>query len=320
MDACFNRRGARAAARPRSPSGVKASSSRGRGYRAASERISGRGVGSGGRRMGGLKTGHTSETIRALIGRGARGVALAVPPRRAGSRIGMSPIVSRTTNERIIRMSIMAVILVPYTIMSYYDGIWRYPHHNLTKAIENLPVKPASLPEINRGITRAAVADVQPGTPLSELRQRFGAPGWEQAPDVRYFGPGGTLRLEVTNGRVQRAGWEPGGKSETDLKFQIWIGVVLTAIAVPFLWFFFARVLGFRCVLSDAGLKHPGDRLIPFESMRSLTYVKSGLFDLTYDANGASRTLHLDDYKIKAFNEVVDEICRRRGFPWPVRS
>ncbi|HEY3242803.1 MAG TPA: hypothetical protein VGM03_05570 [Phycisphaerae bacterium] len=237
----------------------------------------------------------------------------------------MVPIVSRTTNERIIRMSIMAAILVPYTLMCFYDGYVAYPRQNLAKAIENLPARPAVAPPINRAVTKASVADLHTDMPLSEIVQRFGPAGWQSraddgSDDVRYFGPGVTLKLKVANGRVSRAEWAPGGRSETDLKFQIGMGVVLAAVTVPFLLFYFGRVLGFRCVLSDAGLKHPGHPLIPFEAMQSLTYVKSGLFDLAYEVDGRAGNVRLDNYKIKAFDAVVDEICQHRNFPWPVRA
>ena len=97
------------------------------------------------------------------------------------------------------------------------------------------------------------------------------------------------------------------------------MAVGLTAVSLPVLLYYLVRVLGFRCVLSEAGLKHPGHPLIPFEAMESLVYYKPERYDLTYTLNGRTRPVRLDEYKIRALGDIMAEICRRKGFAKPTR-
>ncbi len=236
----------------------------------------------------------------------------------------MTPIVSRTTTERIVRNSIFVAVFAGFAAFCWYDRYVRYPNQNLQNAIENLPVVLAEAPPINRRVNKASAERIAPGkTTLAELQDWFGPPGWQHpdAPEIRYFGEGGVLSVRTGGGaRVESADWKMSQhKGEAELRFQLIMALVLTPFSVGALAFYLVRVLGFRCELEDAGLKHPGHPVIPFSAMKAMTYVKSGLYDLAYEKDGRQRTVRLDDYKIKAFDPIVEAICQQTGLTRPAR-
>ncbi len=63
--------------------------------------------------------------------------------------------------------------------------------------------------------------------------------------------------------------------------------------------------------------------LVPFEALTEMhaeQYARKGWVDLDYEVEGNAGTLRLNDYKIKAFPEIVAETCRRKGFEDPYQK
>ena len=69
----------------------------------------------------------------------------------------MEPIHCGTTTERIVRTTILTVLLVGCSLWCFWDGQYRYPRRNLEALKENLTPVPVTPPEINRNVTEAKV-------------------------------------------------------------------------------------------------------------------------------------------------------------------
>lgn len=85
------------------------------------------------------------------------------------------------------------------------------------------------------------------------------------------------------------------------------------------------RVRGTRLVLDESGLTYQGKGPISWDAMRRLDtarFNEKGWVDLRYDESGTENSIRLDEYHIARFEEVIDEICTRKGFenPLPVHG
>ncbi|MCP4590631.1 MAG: hypothetical protein GY842_07800 [bacterium] len=239
----------------------------------------------------------------------------------------MEPIRSGSTNERIVRTSLVTFLAAAVAGWCFYDANIGYPMENLHRATEGLdpPITASGeliLPQVDADVP----ATIDPGTFLKHLKPRFGEPAWrgENAKgkdEVRYFGPAGQLIITldradgITADRYEPAEYKP----QTDLDTQTWMGIVVGIVAALLL-LHWARVLIVRATLTDQGLKLTGKPLVPFEAitgMQSDNYPKKGWVELEYSVDGRSGKLRMDDYRIKAFPEMIAEICRRKEYENP---
>ncbi len=232
----------------------------------------------------------------------------------------MTPIVSPTTNERIIRTFGLAALFGVFSGWFIYDGYVGYPEKNLEKAIESLDPVPDTLPPIDDAVTEAAAA-VWVDRPSDSRHTRaevvaaFGEPGWESADrnDIRYFGPGGMLAYTLRGDLVADVVYTAGDKNDTELVWQRYLGFGLLPVALGFV-LQFVRVVTTRVELSDAGLNVRGRPVIPFDAMKSIEakhYRKKGFVDLSYSQDGRNKTVRLDDYVIRDFRPMIETICER---------
>jgi hypothetical protein len=241
----------------------------------------------------------------------------------------MTPIISPTTNERIIRTLGITAMFAVFSGLFLYDGYVGYPNKNIAKAVESLDPVPSELPAINPAVTYQSTEsfvgeDFAEAKSRQDLEDVFGAPGWvnSDATESYYFGPGGVLRLELDGDLVRLVEYVPGEKDDVDLSIQKWLGFVLAPFALLML-LQIVRVLMTRVELSDDGLKLRGRKVVGFDAMRSLDatqFRKKGFVDLSYDDNGSSKTVRLDDYVVREFRPIVEEICRRCGFDSPIEE
>lgn len=246
----------------------------------------------------------------------------------------MEPLKTGSTLERIIRHGIFTVILVFYSAWLFYDGYYRYPADNLEDAKQYVPAEVQDEVTLNPRVVRKRVQHFQKGDRLSDVEQELGSPAWTSRVDLGnrqtnaqafWFGPGGTFIVQYDSYGTLRedpGGLRPAKHSELDLVFQKVTGVI-TGVLGLYLIVHMVGILIRRAVLSEAGLKHRGHPLIPFEAMTGWDpgqYRDRGWIRLHYNVDGREGTVVLDDYKLKAFPAIVAEICRRKGFENPLEK
>lgn len=240
----------------------------------------------------------------------------------------MQPIVSGTTTERIVRTSIVTVMFLGFSAYSFYDGYVGYPKQNLTERLRTdfAAAAPQTLPPISEKVVEGAETDIQPGSPVSGLADQFGIEPLKhtdpasRAESYYLFGAGGHIKVTTARGEITKAEFLKGPKhTEADLLAQkvMGIGVGLVGLIMFAHWL---RVILTRAELNDEGLQLRGRPFVPFSAMKAFhaaDFRKKGWMDLEYEVGGASRTVRLDDYVIKKFNPILDEICARTGLPDP---
>mgnify|MGYP005835117803 CR=1 FL=1 len=218
-----------------------------------------------------------------------------------------------------------------------YDGWIGYPRKNLAYFAQALP-SPASTDTLrtNPRVTSATLAAIRErlddaGTkpiPRSELDEILGEPSYEDPSSghAYYIGPAILAEIAVKNEqirfksdiRIPEKGNRPA-HSERDINGQktlVYILVILVVIALIQL----VRILRTRVVLDDEGLTYDGKR-IPWDAMTALhsdRYRQKGWVDLEYGGEGGGSALRIDNYKVKAFKEIVSAICEKKGFPNPI--
>ena len=241
----------------------------------------------------------------------------------------MEPIKTVSTLERIIRNSIMTVMVVVFAAYFLYDGYVGYPRRNLEQARQILPDEEQDKAYINQQVTSASLGDIEENDLLTTIEGRLGPPAWKGAAKDNvfkavWFGPGGYLsvRYDRAKGTVLSARWKKGQKKELDLLIQKVLSYSLSPVGILLL--IRVVVMLFRgAQLTDAGLKPSGRPLIPFEAMTGWNvrdYRDKGRITLTYNLDGRERAYVLDDYKLRAFPAIVTEICRRKGFENPLQK
>jgi hypothetical protein len=93
--------------------------------------------------------------------------------------------------------------------------------------------------------------------------------------------------------------------------------VVLSIIAAVHL----IRVLRTRAVLDDQGMVYNRGPVIGWDQMTALDcaqYEAKGWVDLVYESGGRQRRRRLDSYHLARFDDLIDELCRRKGFRNPL--
>lgn len=241
----------------------------------------------------------------------------------------MEPIVSGTTTERIVRTSIMTIVITVMCVLFLKDGYISWPQKNLEKAIESLDPMPTRevWPTIDETITYSALEAFKAGwenqrVTRADVTAQFGEPGWESPgrDDVRYFGPGGVIRVSVVGDLAVQATFDPGQKAESELQLQKVIGFGLLGMSLV-MFFQVVRVLTTKVTLGDEGLSVRSgvaiafDQMVRFESER---YRKKGYMDLIYNRDGKDRSVRLDDYVHGEFRPIVEAIVARCGFENPL--
>lgn len=245
----------------------------------------------------------------------------------------MTPITTKSTGERIIRNVLVALMLIGYSGWSFYDGFIGYPEENLARARNAIPAEAQADATINQKIVlenlqkMTARGVLRRGKRLSEVEAELGPPTWagpqisEERDTAYWFGPAGTLIVRYDSLKVltNEAQFKPGLHTEKDLFIQKLMGATIGVLGL----YCVLRVIGMLATsvtLSDAGLKTPKGRLIPFDAMTGMDasdFKDKGRIYLSYDAGGKEKTFTLDDYKMAAFKPIVTEICNRKGFESP---
>ena len=114
-------------------------------------------------------------------------------------------------------------------------------------------------------------------------------------------------------------GWAWGEYNETDLRWQRWIGYILSVAGIALI-LHFVKAATSGVTLTDTGMKLPRLPLVPYDAM---TVLRTGgtrdpdSVTLEYVLDGRSRVVRFNSYLLKEFSAILDGICARAGFPHP---
>jgi len=235
----------------------------------------------------------------------------------------MEPIVSGTTTERIIRTSLVFLVLAGFALYYFRDGYYGYPNANLREFLASLGIADHPAPPIDPTLTMQRAGELAGelrGRPFAQVQKSLGPPGLAHENQRCYFGPASRLCLTLTGDLVTEAAVAQPTHSEADLRAQKGVGWLLALIATAF-GVQLVRVLATRVSLTDAGLRIRGHSLIPFEALtgiRADRYMKSGWLELDFVREGQPASVRLDNYVIREFRPIIEKICEHRGFTNPL--
>ena len=237
----------------------------------------------------------------------------------------MQAITSGTSLERVIRTLLLMVLIAGFAVAYLWDGYVGYARRNAEELVTLLGEMPASLPLANplltaaegRRMSQAAI----PGDGSSAIPSVLGQPTLRRGNDAYFLGAGGWLKVQWTGDRIVGVAWTDGPKTESDQRWQRWIGYAL-AVGGLIVAVRVALVLATQLTLSDEGLQIRGQRLIPLDAITALRADPSGragCVEIEYSLAGRSQRLRLDVYVYKRLPEIVVAVCERKGFlnPWP---
>jgi hypothetical protein len=235
----------------------------------------------------------------------------------------MQPIVSGTTTERIVRTTLLTILVNGFAIAFLWDGYVGYARENAGQLIQSLGLDLDTSPPINQGLTaakaRQIVDEIERAGTVTAVKTALGKPTIERGGDAFYLAPGGHLHIRLEQSRVTGIEWVDGAHTETDQAMQRLLGQLMGLVGLALLCQF-VRVITTRVSLTDTGLKVRGMSLIPFTAMTTLrasSSGKTGLVHLEYTRNGRKGVLRLDNYVIKRFDAMIGAICEQTGFPDP---
>lgn len=173
-------------------------------------------------------------------------------------------------------------------------------------------------------VTRARAELVREGMTEIAVRQLLGEPASARPHTLWYIGPAAYGEFHIVDGRVAADPrpdvQENEHRSEWQILLQKLIAAAVGLVALYGAWRFWAALRA-RIRVDDTGLTFNG-RHVPWESMLRLQtdrYVDKAWVDLEYRDGDRVRSLRLDALFIQRFNEIADEICRRKGFVMPAR-
>jgi hypothetical protein len=247
---------------------------------------------------------------------------------------------SGPTGERKIRTSLLLIMVAGFSCWFAYDGYIGYPAKNRQEHLQQLPtqaerenakdakiyetVTPESLPKalaaMNKIIGSRATQEQE-----QALKDVFGGPPSAKSAEAWfYFGPTFRIKIPLVEGRFSRPEGTPAEKNDSTIAGQKLLAYVLAIVSIYCLWLL-VRVLRTHLVLDEGGLSYQGRGPIRWDDMKALDisrFSRKGWVDLTYNDNGTDRTLRLDEYHCARFDEVIDELCARKGFenPLPVEK
>ncbi len=248
------------------------------------------------------------------------------------------PIESGPTGERKVRSLLLFLMMLAFSLWFAYDGWIGYPAENVKEHLEQLPTEyreAAKNPTIYKTVNEAKTAALRRkvnGHPnnlaaiRADMQQVFGGPpSFETKDTIYYFGPCYRVSVLVDAAKgSDRVVGRFAEKNATTILWQKGLAVVLALFSI-YLLFFVRSVRRTKLVLDERGLTYRTANPISWDAMRSLDisrFSRKGFVDLEYDDQGDSRKVRLDEYHLEKFDDIVDELCARKGFenPLPVNE
>lgn len=238
---------------------------------------------------------------------------------------------SGPNTERSIRNLLMLLMVAFFAAWFAYDGWIGYPAKNFEDLLKQMPpdlrekaAKAAVYPSITEALLpqiEAATKAISPAAAKEMLASAVGGPPSLETPDTWfYFGPAMGYKLSIERGAPVRFAAMRTPKSAMDIRLQRYLAMGLMALTA-YLVVFNLMLRRTRMVLNDVGLTVAGTGPIPWSAMKSLDisrFADKGWVDLIYDDHGTQRTLRLNEYHHSAFDDVIDALCRQKGFENPL--
>jgi hypothetical protein len=235
-----------------------------------------------------------------------------------------------------IVVSIVFLAVAGYFV---YDGAYGYAARNRARA-EELLVRWTNLPEgrderakaLDRLLGPSPTEDdfkrLQASKPATreQIHKALGNPlppkPGQTAPEpverfVSLYGLA-TVPIDV-QGRVDTANmvWQKWAHTRQEVTAQFFWAILPAAGCVYFLRRVYTAAK-LRAVIDEEGLTYGAVR-IPFAEMLSLRdYSPKGWVDLYYRAGDVEKRLRIDNQKIAKFNEIIEMLCRKKGFENPL--
>jgi len=228
---------------------------------------------------------------------------------------------SGTTGEYRMRSLLFLAMCLGFAAWFGYDGLWGYPAQNLEWARQILPEKPADL-RTNPKVLKKNLAAVQNGMTLQQVTALLGEPALVRHNERWFVGPATYACIKFAGEVVESIGpqQENTEKSEGDIRGQRGFAAVLLVLSLAFAARFVVVVLR-PTVLDEYGVRARGRR-VAWEQMTGLdtsNYDRKGWLDLEYNEDSKRRKVRLDSYHIARFDDLINEICSRKGFASPIR-
>jgi len=237
----------------------------------------------------------------------------------------MQPMSFGTSRERIIRTTLLVLLVTVFALAFLRDGYGGYARKNAAELAASLGLAGNAPLVINGQLTsdegKRLASKFTGAGGLAGIKDRLGEPAYERDGAAYFVGPGGHLLVESDTGRTAKATWVEGGRSETDQAMQRWVGYVLSVGAIVFAMQL-VRVLLTRTSLSDAGLKVTGHPLIPLDAIQTVRVVgeRGPSVDVDYAFGGGKATIRLDPYVTDRLPVLVRAICQARGLEDPLAT
>lgn len=238
----------------------------------------------------------------------------------------MTAIHSGSSRQRIVRVSLISLMVIGFAVAYLWDGFRGYPERNRQELIKllNLDQAAASQLVIDPNLT-ASEADRRLGiigrdklNSVEKLTTAFGKPSLVHGGEAYYMGQAGWVKVKTGGGGTGE--WVRAGKSETDIQLQRWIAMGLSAFGVALL-IHLVRVLMFRVAVDSNTLRISGRQPIPISSINTVDagdFNKTGRIGILYDDGRSARSVRLDDYQVMDLKGIVAAICKERGIPDPL--
>ncbi len=238
----------------------------------------------------------------------------------------MQTIHSRTTVERLIRATLLVVLVNGFALAYLWDGYVGYARDNVEALVNTLGLNTQLYPPVDPTMTEqrgtALAGEIKNRTPLRDVTAQLGEPALEHDGSLYFIGPGGHLRIALNRGFVTAVEWNRGNHSESDLLWQRGIGFVLVLCGV-FALVHFVRVVRTRVVLTSESLAVGGQPPVPLQAITGVNLVadaRAELIAITYDDNGRSGELQLSGYVVKELPAIVAALCAYKGLANPLAA
>jgi hypothetical protein len=219
-----------------------------------------------------------------------------------------------------------ATLFLAFAAWFLWDGLIRYPDQNREKAHEGLADKTTfegavSYDQLGEDLTQPvfeqSAQKLTRGMPRKEVHDILGQPVHTRTVGSTmtdfYASEYGYATVLFENRRLDSANWRAWDHTKADIEGQFYFAIIPIVIGLFFLYRF-ARAVSLRVVVDDTGMAYAGRR-IPFDAMVSLrNYSPRGWIDLYYERGPKQARLRLDNEKIARFDEVVEAICRAKGW------
>lgn len=235
---------------------------------------------------------------------------------------------SRDRNYNII----FALVLVAFSGYFYYDGKWGYISKNREDArrfLASFAPKDAAFPDEfgptpdepdYRRLAQVAPITIDQVRDTLKMRAQYTARGPAGETTAEYFvSDYGVITVPVNGERVAgEVKWQPWAKSRSEIEAQFYWALAPLVLAAVFV----SRVirnLRLRVTIDEQGMTYAGLRISVANMRRLAEYSPKGLASLYYVERdgGPERRLRLDDQKVQKFDEIIDVLCRLKGFPDP---